>query len=127
MSEKRLKQEIESYKDEIRQLEQYLIDCVNVFAEYSKHLTDGGGEAPDSLKGLIAHVLASTLAVGSYAEGVYMAYKDCIDMLSEIADDTEEHLPDNKKALQLATAYRTLAEGIQDKMVIFGTPLQGKN
>lgn len=59
--------------------------------------------------------------VETFKRGVEFGYKECIDLLMDIADDTEEFIPDSEKSMKLATAYRQLADAIQEKMVTLKT------
>ena len=123
--EERLEREIELYKSEIENLENYLISCVKLFEDAGIELEEENGRAHSPA---LANYIVGTIkyakeaqalddAHNSLIEGAEAAYKNCIDIMEDIADDTEKFLPDNPKGLKLATAYRKIGETFQSKVV----------
>lgn len=114
--------ELEDYRQRVEQLENYLIECVGMFDSFNTRRIHETGKAPSSLKGCIKECLADiekSRSEKDYVTGAEGAYKDCMNLLNMIADNTEEHLPGNNKALLMATAYRQLAEGVHTRMHLF--------
>lgn len=123
MKEERLKREVELYKDEVEQLESYLIFCIELFNKAGIELEGDGDTYPapnlvNYIQGLIQYTTNLQESGGTskvYMEGAKTAYKDCVDLLEDIADDTEKSFPGNEKIIKLATAYRKVGEAIQSK------------
>ena len=115
--------ELDMYKEQLDKLEKLMMECVRLFDGYNATLMRKTGRAPSTLKGCIQQVLGSPPVPDGegYVAGAKYAYKDCIDLIDMIADDTEVHLDKEKKpkmARELSTAYRKLGEGVIERMNI---------
>lgn len=116
-----LEKKIEFYKKEAERLENYLVECLQIFIDSDISMPESGiCKTTPTLKDYIRVAVVKdevrACDAENFARGAKAAYHDCIDLLQDIADDTEEFIPNNERALKLATAYRQLGDGIQERL-----------
>lgn len=131
-----IEKELEHYKREVIELENYLVGCINMFTEsglrvqgkIASRLTLGdwikwGISSVKELRNKPPVIVEKiTTNDDEFLKGVRFAYSDCIQRMQEIADDTEEDLPKNKKIrhrlIYTASGYRQIGDSFHTRMNI---------
>lgn len=125
----RVQKELEYYKKEVKELEDYLLKCFSVvgqsglipISQRDGSLYDWLGTVVNQLKVKEQRQVSAGVTPThdeEFLAGVDFAYKDCIRTLQELGDDVEHYIPNKKISKYLSTAYRKIGDGLNTRLNI---------